>query len=373
VVVPEAASQPDQPLPAATVLPLGGGTAEIVLRDTQMPPPHETPRLTGLGLDEATESAYQVLLQRSTWTASEFTGRLAIGPAAATQVLDQLTELGLVDTGTDGLELRPVRPQIGLAALIARREAELTSSWRELEQGRLAAADLATHADELCRDHQGGVADMWWGGHARSRIAELLASARNEVIAMSGSAAGQLERAVAPRWAAPASIRYRVVLADTVPSDPLFAGHLRGLARDGAEVRTVGRVPLSVLAVDSAIAVLPVGTAATGRPAGVAVLRLPSAVTAVLELFGRVWVEATPVGEPPDPDRAGPGPRERELLALLMAGSTDESAAYRLGVSVRTVRRMVSVLMERLDARSRFQAGARAAERGWLDPPTARR
>nr|WP_240522031.1 helix-turn-helix transcriptional regulator [Amycolatopsis vastitatis] len=58
--------------------------------------------------------------------------------------------------------------------------------------------------------------------------------------------------------------------------------------------------------------------------------------------------------------------RERQLLTLLTAGYTDESAAVRLGVSVRTVRRMVAGIMDRLGARSRFQAGVKAADRGWL-------
>ncbi|MGM1060521.1 S8 family serine peptidase [Saccharothrix sp. Mg75] len=38
----------------------------------------------------------------------------------------------------------------------------------------------------------------------------------------------------------------------------------------------------------------------------------------------------------------------------------------RLGISVRTMRRVVSDLMDRLGARSRFQAGAKAADRGRL-------
>jgi DNA-binding NarL/FixJ family response regulator len=52
----------------------------------------------------------------------------------------------------------------------------------------------------------------------------------------------------------------------------------------------------------------------------------------------------------------------------MSAGYTDESAAARLGVSVRTVRRMMSTIMTRLGARSRFQAGIRAADRGMLVP-----
>jgi len=45
---------------------------------------------------------------------------------------------------------------------------------------------------------------------------------------------------------------------------------------------------------------------------------------------------------------------------------TDEAAARRLGVSLRTVRRWASHLADRLGARSRFQAGVRARERGWI-------
>ncbi|MEO3854275.1 LuxR C-terminal-related transcriptional regulator [Acrocarpospora sp. B8E8] len=69
--------------------------------------------------------------------------------------------------------------------------------------------------------------------------------------------------------------------------------------------------------------------------------------------------------------RVGLSPRRRrrcphELLRMLLEGQTDERAARRLGLSLRTVRRSMSSLMTRLGARSRFQAGARAVQRGWL-------
>jgi adenosylmethionine-8-amino-7-oxononanoate aminotransferase len=51
---------------------------------------------------------------------------------------------------------------------------------------------------------------------------------------------------------------------------------------------------------------------------------------------------------------------------LLDTGLTDEAAARQLGVSVRTVRRQMAALMGKLGASSRFQAGHKAAERGWL-------
>ncbi|SDK53829.1 helix-turn-helix domain-containing protein [Nonomuraea jiangxiensis] len=54
-------------------------------------------------------------------------------------------------------------------------------------------------------------------------------------------------------------------------------------------------------------------------------------------------------------------PREWQVLQLLAQGCTDEAVARNLGVSLRTVRRITADLMERLDARSRFQAGLKAA------------
>lgn len=45
------------------------------------------------------------------------------------------------------------------------------------------------------------------------------------------------------------------------------------------------------------------------------------------------------------------------MLVALADGSKDEAAARRLGMSRRTFRRRVRSAMERLGARSRFQAG----------------
>ena len=187
---------------------------------------------------------------------------------------------------------------------------------------------------------------------------------------MSTSTAAHLDESVIPVPDS-AGVTYRFAFTDAALPEPACLGQLRALAESGAEVR-LGRVPMSALIVDGATVVLPIADVTAGQTVGVATLWLPSAVAALVELVERVWSEAIPLDESPADDATIPGPRERDLLALLVAGTTDESAAYRLGISVRTVRRMVSDLMERLGARSRFQAGARAAERGWLRSPLER-
>ncbi|MGW3957421.1 helix-turn-helix domain-containing protein [Streptomyces sp. NPDC004752] len=49
--------------------------------------------------------------------------------------------------------------------------------------------------------------------------------------------------------------------------------------------------------------------------------------------------------------------RQRKLIALLLAGHTDVSAASRLGVSPRTVTNILRSLMDRLGVENRFQLG----------------
>jgi DNA-binding CsgD family transcriptional regulator len=130
----------------------------------------------------------------------------------------------------------------------------------------------------------------------------------------------------------------------------------------GVAVRTMPQVPMNALIIDGSVAVLP----ADSTNGSVAVLRLLSVVTTATELFERVWPDAVPLADSDVPVDTDLTPRDREMLRLLALGVTDEVAAAQLGISVRTVRRMVSQIMSRLGARSRFQAGVKAADRGWL-------
>jgi len=56
----------------------------------------------------------------------------------------------------------------------------------------------------------------------------------------------------------------------------------------------------------------------------------------------------------------------RRVLVLLARGLTDEAIARRLGVSDRTIRRMVAQLMADIGAESRFQLGYRASRSGLI-------
>ncbi len=187
-----------------------------------------------------------------------------------------------------------------------------------------------------------------------------LAAARREVLVLAAACPARARRADLDNLRR--GVRYRVV----VPDDRTARAAAAALADAGADVRTTTGVPVDVLVVDGAVAVFP-----HGPGAGAAIVTLAAAVTTAAELFERVW--ATTAGGITTPAGTGLTRQDREVLVLLSTGCADESMAAQLGVSVRTVRRRVRAIMNRLGARSRFQAGVRAAWLGWLAPGTAGR
>ena len=206
----------------------------------------------------------------------------------------------------------------------------------------------------------------------RAGVDAALATAVHEVLVARTTGPGPALRPVDHRNLR-RGVHYRVLLPEQLRADPVLPLRMGHLAPAGVEVRTVPVVPTDATVVDRALALLPGGGRVTApvplgepRTGGLAVVRLPSVVGTVVALFEQLWATAAPLTPSRLPGEAGLSDREHELLALLSAGCTDESAAARLGVSVRTVRRMMATIMARLGARSRFQAGLKAAGRGLL-------
>jgi DNA-binding CsgD family transcriptional regulator len=193
-----------------------------------------------------------------------------------------------------------------------------------------------------------------------------LADARREILVMStsGPAARAPLGAVRPNDHVHLGrgVGYRILVPDTARTAPALSRRLGALALAGASVRTLPAVPTDALVLDRSLVVLPTDRAISSS--GVLAFRLPGVVTTTVELFERLWPTATPLIEGGHDEALDQ--RQSRLLELLTTGHTDESAAAELGVSVRTVRRMVADIMRRLGARSRFQAGVKAADRGWL-------
>jgi DNA-binding CsgD family transcriptional regulator len=198
--------------------------------------------------------------------------------------------------------------------------------------------------------------------HGPAGIADVLATATTEVLAMSTLAPESASFRYLGGHSVRRGVRFRALFPDSARTAPKLCRHLATLSLAGADVRTMPDVPMDAVVVDDRVVLLP----AERSSGSVAALQLPSVVTTARQLFERLWPESVPLADRDLPDGLELTPREEETLRLLAAGATDEVVAAQLGVAVRTVRRTVATLMNRLGARSRFQAGVKAAGRGWL-------
>ncbi|MER7763717.1 hypothetical protein [Streptomyces sp. NPDC097619] len=275
--------------------------------------------------------------------------------------------------GPGGTLPRPVPAGPAIRALAHRRTAELHRRAAELERIRLAADEIAVR---LTPDGAAGRSDgAGWetvAGRQRivDRVAELLAGARHEV--------AFLDR---PPYAMPArpeeylpghgldgllarGVAVRIVVGEEALDRPGRWEVLAPLMASGVRIRAAAHVPTKLLVVDGRTALLPPTGEADPTSSALQVsegLLAP----AMVGLFEAVWQGALPFGGPEggaEPDSE----RRRALLGLMAGGLKDEAIARQLGVHVHTARRRINALLGELGATTRFQAGARAALRGWL-------
>jgi DNA-binding CsgD family transcriptional regulator len=262
---------------------------------------------------------------------------------------------------------RPVSPEIGLASLLARTEAELYRRQQEIAAIRKAIAAIALEYDAIRGDRQAAFERLDGLDAVRSRLEELVHKARSEYASFTPGgpsaftppeARHQLDRRALER-----GVLIRNVYQDGCRNHAETLRYAQWLAARGGQTRSCPTLPMSLVIVDRRVALVPLDPAEPRR--GALEVTAPGVVEGLCALFEHVWAISVPFGEAPA-DGHGLSPVERTLLRLLLDGVTDETAARRLGVSLRTVRRTMSSLMSRLGARSRFEAGARAVQRGWL-------
>lgn len=323
--------------------------------------------LESLGLSAQAESVYRAMLENPSWGVAEISEHLAIGEMELREILDMLVDLALLQPSwhRDG-SLRLVSPQAGLAGLLAQAEADIAARQRQIEATRAAIAVMAaTHEERRERVDVIRLGDV---DSVRSRLEELVHTMKFEWLSFSRGGAQRPESIDAAKplnqLALERGMSFRNIYQESFRNDPTTLAYARWMAQLGSKSRIVPVVTLQMIIVDRVLALIPINPADTGQ--GALEVHSPGMVAALHLLFEQVWENATPFGEAPKTTSDGLEPVERELIRLLASGHTDETVGRKLGLSVRTVRRLMSDLTQRLGASSRFQAGAEAARRGWL-------
>ncbi|GLW22615.1 hypothetical protein Mame01_26580 [Microbispora amethystogenes] len=328
--------------------------------------------LQGFGLDMASESVYLTILADPDSTVADLMLRLGLAEDEVRVALDRLRRLSLLrPSREDPGVLCPVSPGIALEALVKHQEAELVRRQNQIAESRAAIAVLeAEYA--ITRHASGDVLERLADIDAiRERLVQLARDARYEFLSLMPVGTRSAESTAASRaldeQMLERGVAVRALFLDTIDRDPVTSGHARRLTWLGGRVRTLPVLPIRMIVVDREVAMVPVDPEHVAL--GAVLVRGEGMVMAMRTLFDLMWERGRDFGESRTRDGDGLTDQERELLRFLCEGHTDEAVARKLGISTRTCRRITADLMNRLGARSRFQAGARAAERGWFRYP----
>ncbi|MHA4950653.1 helix-turn-helix transcriptional regulator [Micromonospora sp. SD19] len=323
--------------------------------------------LEPIGLSPTLEAIYRTMLRHRDWNTERIAEHLHLSVAETKSGLDDLAQLMLLAPAESAdREFRPVNPALGLTTLLAHAEEEVERRQRQIFAARSAMAVLAAEAAEGASRE--GFVRLDGIDAVRERMEQIAVSVHVECISMNPVAA---QSPTAKKASKPLNqlllergVSVRSIYQQSFSNDADLVDYAEWLTGLGGELRTVPIVPTLMIIYDRKGVLVPIDPAATHL--GAIDVTGPGVVALATALFEQMWQSAVPFGAAVPRDQEGLNPTERQLLSLLSAGHTDQVVARRLGVSLSTVRRMMAGLMGRLSARSRFQAGVKAAERGWL-------
>lgn len=321
-----------------------------------------------LGLDELAHAVYRFTLSQPGCRPEDLLLHLDGDEDAIRRSVDRLLELALLRpvSGT----LVPTRPPLALRTLLQRQQSELLRQEREFTQIKAAV-------DRLSEEYEYAQAP---GSHAGWERLETPAAIHARMERLAGKAAieclsllpadttGEALNARRPidQHMLERGVSVWNLHLESIYNDRPALGYARWLASNGGGVGTVPTLPLWLVIYDRTTALLSIDP--HDPAAGAVEVTGAGFLTGLVSLFERIWASMTPL----DADEAAsgdePSPVEREVLRLMGQGLTDEAVCKKLGIGLRTLRRMIAELMERLGARSRFEAGANAVDRGWLRP-----
>ncbi|HET8602167.1 MAG TPA: helix-turn-helix domain-containing protein [Segeticoccus sp.] len=319
--------------------------------------------LQALGITQSDEETYLALLHNPHCTVSALADELGRSQAATRSALARLEELGFVARSVaTPATLVATPPDAAVNALVVRRQ-------QELEEAQAAGARLAESFPRELQARPAELVDIVVGVEAvQARFVQVSHAVRENLRVLDRPPYAQ---AVGPANASETDVLERGVQVRAIycpESFELPGAFDRAMAAvaGGEQARVSTEVPMKLAVADDSMALMPLTN--DGVVDSALVVRSPSVVAALVQLFELLWRQAGPLPAwDGDPSTAAPEEHiDTGLVALLATGLKDEAIARDLDVSVRTLRRRTSALLDVLGARNRFQAGVQAARRGLI-------
>lgn len=274
------------------------------------------------------------------------------------------------DAAPHAADAAAIDPRIAVRDLIRCREVQFD------RLTAIATGELAREYDEAqLRAEPAKLLEVVVGGTAHTvRLRQLYEAAEREVCMLDTSpyAVDPGLNAEYESEALRRGVSFRTVYAIDGLELPERLMQARRMASFGEQGRVLPEVPLKLALIDGRTALLPLTTREYGVGASSVVVHHSALTDALCAVFETLWRQGAPLGGPTAsgvPSATASGELtaiEREILTLLAAGLSDNAITRQLGISVRTLRRRIGELQERLGANGRFQAGVLAARRGWI-------
>ncbi len=312
-------------------------------------------------------AVYHAVVEDPGVSTAELAERLALDLGVVAGQLEVLARAGLLAAGgTPEVVAQAVSPRVGLALLAERTAWEARHHLAEMEQANAEIGRLLARLAEGPRDALSEYADA---GQAVVRVVHAVRRAQHGIVLLLGAEGGGLLGqgvAAAIQTAVGGGALLRMVTDGAAREGDIRP--LRVLVEMGGpgQWRRARGVPTSLLLVDGVHGLLL--PSCPGSPA--IWVGHPALAAALGSLFDAIWESAVEVaGTLVSEDAAGSlagVPSHVRLARVLARGVKDDTAARLLGVSTRSVSRLVAELCEELGARTRFQAGVEVARRGWL-------
>ncbi|MFD4691075.1 helix-turn-helix domain-containing protein [Streptomyces sp. NPDC058463] len=325
-----------------------------------------------LGLEPDDEHVYRALLGRPNSTVVLLSDQLDMPLAHIDKALGHLVGWGLVIRSADE-QFTAAPPAMALGALISQRQDGL----------RMAEQALVTFAEEhraaMTGNSISDLIEVVTGVDAiRHRFLQVQQAARTQVrtfITAPFVAVPPGENSAEP-VAIGRGVHFRAVLDRAVLAEPGIIADAVDSMRNGVQLRVADQLPMKLVLADADLGLVPLAVTPAGEP-GAVLLHRSGLLDALDALFETVWRSAHPLelsgtggGSEPAVELGAEGPTDldRKILALLLAGLTDPTAAAQLGLSPRTLHRRLRHLMDMAGVRTRMQLGGHAIRHGWVEP-----
>lgn len=252
-------------------------------------------------------------------------------------------------------------PDVALARFLQEQARKATQMSRALTTMAETVPDMLTLPSPTRTGALDG--EVVLANEARQRVTAWLSAAGHEVMGChpgDWAPFGDPEHLSALQAGVTRGVRWRSLYPTRVIGEADELLHRR--AGLGEEIRLLPHMPYRMLIVDSQVLVR-TSDPTTSRQRILS--REPALRESLAAWFEEMWTRAIALADY-DVLTSAHDTVRRDLLECLARGDRDEQIAETLGMSVRTIRRRVAELMLELGAESRFQAGIRAAQRGWI-------